>query len=84
MMLGYQMVPDEKDPRGRGKLVIAPEEAETVKKIFAMYVDGVGYKAIVNCLNSEGRVGKNGRPRYCCMNVWKTHDNEKRGKVETS
>lgn len=46
MMLSYQMVPDEEDPRGGGKLEIVPDEAETVKNIFTMY-DGLGYKAIV-------------------------------------
>ena len=60
-MLGYQMVPDAEDPRGGGKLVIVPEEAETVKDIFTMYADGLGYKAIVNRLNVAGKVGKNGR-----------------------
>ncbi len=60
MMLGYQMVPDEEDPRGGGKLEIVPDEAETVKNIFTMYADGLGYKAIVNRLNAEGKVGKNG------------------------
>lgn len=62
MMLGYQMVPDEEDPRGGCTLVIVPEEAETVKEIFAMYADGFGYKAIVNHLNAGGKVGKNGKP----------------------
>ena len=61
MMLGYQMVPDEDDPRGGGKLVIVPEEAETVRQIFDRYAAGLGYKAIVNRLNAEGKVGKAGK-----------------------
>lgn len=60
-MLGYNMVPDEDDPRGGGKLVIVADEAEMVKMIFAMYVEGLGYKAIVNRLNAQGKVGKNGK-----------------------
>lgn len=62
MMLGYQMVPDAEDSRGGGKLVIVPDEAETVRTIFSMYLDGLGYKAIVNRLNDDGKLGKNGRP----------------------
>lgn len=61
MMLGYKMQPDADDPRGGSKLVIVPEEANTVKKIFALYADGLGYKAIVNTLNKAGRRGKTGR-----------------------
>lgn len=61
MMLGYHMVPDEDDPRGGGKLVIVPEEAETVRRIFDNYAAGLGYKAIVNRLNAEGKVGKTGK-----------------------
>ncbi len=60
MMLGYQMVPDTEDLRGGNKLVIVPTEAEIVRKIFSMYAMGLGYKAIVNRLNEEGKVGKNG------------------------
>ena len=62
MMLGYQMVPDAEDSRGGSKLVIVPEEAEIVRKIFMMYLDDLGYKAIVNRLNEKGQVGKNGSP----------------------
>lgn len=61
MMLGYQMVPDEEDPRGGGKLVIVPAEAETVRDVFSLYMNGLGYKAIVNRLNAQGKIGKNGK-----------------------
>ncbi|MCE5286069.1 MAG: recombinase family protein [Pelosinus sp.] len=60
MMLGYQMVPEEEDPRGGGKLVIVEAEAEIVKRIFAMYAEGMGYKTIASRLNEEGKVGKTG------------------------
>ena len=61
-LLGYQSVPDEDDPRGGTKLTIVPEEAETVREIFSLYAAGLGYKAIVNRLNSEGKTSKNGKP----------------------
>ncbi|SHK53306.1 site-specific DNA recombinase [Paramaledivibacter caminithermalis DSM 15212] len=49
-MLGYKSVGSGKDSR----LVIVPEEAEIVKKVFNMYISGKGYKAIANRLNKEG------------------------------
>lgn len=62
MMLGYQMVQDDDDPRGGGQLICVPEEAEIVKTIFTLYASGLGYKAIVGQLNAEGKTGKTGRP----------------------
>lgn len=61
MMLGYRMVPDENDPKRGGKLEIIPAEAELVKEIFTLYADGLGYKAIVNRLNQDGKRGKCGK-----------------------
>lgn len=45
-MLGYRY----KD----GKYQIVPDEAELVKRIFSMYLDGAGYVLISNQLNEEG------------------------------
>ncbi|MFC4321726.1 recombinase family protein [Litchfieldia salsa] len=45
-MLGYKSVNKE--------LVIVKSEAEIVRRIFSMYVDGKGYKAIASKLNHEG------------------------------
>jgi site-specific DNA recombinase len=59
-MLGYQMIPDKEDTRGGCNLVVLEDEANIVQRIFAMYVDGLGYKAIANQLNIEGKTGKNG------------------------
>ena len=61
MMLGYRMVPDENDSKKGGKLQIIPAEAELVKEIFMLYADGLGYKAIVNRLNQDGKRGKCGK-----------------------
>ena len=61
LMLGYQSVPDEADPRGGNKLVIMPQEAQLVQKIFALCLDGRGYKAIATQLNTKGWAGKMGK-----------------------
>lgn len=60
-LLGYRLVPDAEDLRGGTKMVIEEQEAETVRQIFALYMKGFGYKAIVNRINAEGRTGKNGK-----------------------
>ncbi|QIB27944.1 recombinase family protein [Caloranaerobacter azorensis] len=49
-MLGYRSVGRGKDSR----LEIVPEEAEIVRKIFNLYTEGYGYKAIANRLNKAG------------------------------
>ncbi len=61
LMLGYQRIPDEEDPRGGNKLVIALGEAEIVQSIFFLYASGKGYKAIVNSLNDKELTGKMGK-----------------------
>lgn len=48
--LGYRSEGSGKDSR----LVVVPEEAEVVKKIYELYISGNGYKAIASRLNKEG------------------------------
>lgn len=48
-LYGYQ-----KDPDARGRLVIDPEAAEVVKRIFAMALGGTGARKIARILNGEG------------------------------
>lgn len=43
-----------------GKLVIVPQEAETVRKIFDMKSQGATYKQIVENLNADGKTNKSG------------------------
>lgn len=45
-ILGYKLVD--------GRFVIKPDEAETVRKIFELYLSGMGFVAIANRLNKEG------------------------------
>jgi len=42
-----------KDPADKHKLIVDPEAADIVKRIFAMYLDGYGLYAIAETLNSE-------------------------------
>ena len=53
-MLGYELI-------GAG-LVVVPNEAEVVKRIFSMYLDGKGVTAIAKKLNGESIVTRNGYP----------------------
>lgn len=61
-VLGYDVVsvPGENRKRKLSTLVINPTEAQTVRKVFDLYVEGNGYKSIANKLNNEGhRTKKN-------------------------
>lgn len=63
-VLGYDLedVSTEGDKRKHTRLVINEKEARTVRRIFELYIAGNGYKAIANCVNKEGHVGKRGKP----------------------
>ena len=43
-----------KDPNAKGKLIIDPEAAEIVKRIFSMALGGIGAHKIARILNDEG------------------------------
>ncbi|MCY8974747.1 recombinase family protein [Bacillus atrophaeus] len=61
-VLGYDVVsvPGENRKRKLSTLVINLTEAQTVRKIFDLYVEGNGCKSIANKLNKEGhRTKKN-------------------------
>ncbi len=53
-MLGYRLID--------GRITIVPEEADTVKRIFDLYLRGFGKQRIANTLNDEGRLTVNGCP----------------------
>lgn len=46
-MLGYRLVD--------GQITVVPDEMETVKNIFDLYLQGKGTQSIANILNAEGR-----------------------------
>ena len=49
-----------------GSFVVVPEEAEIVKRIFRLYLDGAGVQTIVSILNAEGLRTRNGNEFYTC------------------
>lgn len=81
-----------------GEVVIDPEQAAIVRRIFSMYADGMGARAIAHTLNAEGLTSYFGRnwersvirsmianERY--IGVWtygKTRRNERAGKDPTA
>ena len=68
-MYGYQMTDDN-------NLIVVPEEALVVRRIFDMYISGYGSMKIANVLNSEGILNSRGmhwRPNT----ILKLIDNEK-------
>ncbi|MDU4414962.1 recombinase family protein [Paeniclostridium sordellii] len=60
VVLGYDIVeiPNEGKKRKNTRLEINEKEANTVRRIFELYSQGYGYKAVVNRINKEGRKTK--------------------------
>jgi site-specific DNA recombinase len=56
VVLGYDIVeiPNEGKKRKNTRLEINEKEANTVRRIFELYSQGHGYKAVVNRINKEG------------------------------
>lgn len=59
-----------------GKVEIVPEEAETVRRIFDMYLSGHGCPAIAKALNREGVPNRSGVP-WRAGSILKALSNEK-------
>ena len=73
--LGYDMGAD-------GKVVINPEEAEVVKKIFRLFLEGYSYTAIAKKLTEEGVRTAAGKDKWYYTSVEYVLTNEKyRGDV---
>ncbi|MBP1934406.1 recombinase family protein [Ammoniphilus resinae] len=62
-ILGYNSVeiPSNKKKKCT-QLVVNDKEAQTVRRIFDLYVHGNGYKSIANKINKEGHRSKKGNP----------------------
>ena len=60
VVLGYDLVelPNEGKKRKNTRLEINEKEANTVRRIFELYSQGHGYKAVVNRINKEGHKTK--------------------------
>ena len=66
-ILGYDRVGKD--------LIINPEQAETVRKIFRWYLDGLGLRAIQINLEKEGRLTATGKKNWYCANISKVLQN---------
>jgi len=60
-----------------GKLVIVPEEAEIVKKIFELYADGFSIRKICSYLEDNGIRTKTGKTKWAPNVIGKMLHNEK-------
>lgn len=67
-MLGYTITD--------GEIVIVPDEADTVKRIYELFLMGLGLKSICNVINEEGRTTRFGNP-FIPQSVWWILHNEK-------
>lgn len=63
VVLGYDLVelPNDGKKRKNTRLEINEKEANTVRRIFELYSQGYGYKAVVNRVNKEGYKTKRNR-----------------------
>ena len=68
-LCGYRMLPDN-------TLEIVPEEAEIVRRIFSLYLSGLGGEAITRRLNEAGLCTPGGNP-WCHQSVLQILENEK-------
>ena len=68
--LGYRKGAD-------GKPEIIPEEADTIKRIFSMYLDGMSLVGIVNSLTETNTPTKSGKNRWNRTSVMNILKNEK-------
>ena len=68
--LGYQKGAD-------GKPEIIPQEAEVVRLIYKLYLDGLSVKAIADCMMQRGIPNKNGEPEWRHDMVLRILKNEK-------
>lgn len=69
-VLGYRMGDD-------GKPYIVEKEAETVRKIFKLFIDGMSLQGIASVLEAEGAKRRNGDSKWQKGNVRSILNNEK-------
>ena len=69
-LLGYRKGSD-------GNPEIVPEEAETVREIFRLFLDGYSFKSICTALESKGRLTAHGKTTWVQSNVRSILQNEK-------
>ena len=60
-----------------GSLVINPEQAVTVRRIYRMYLEGYALNRIATVLNQEGVTGAKGEAKWCGSTIKRLLQNEK-------
>ena len=70
MLLGYEK-------NESGMLVINKEQAEIVRRIFRMYLEGFPLNAIASTLNKEKIPGVHGEAKWCAVTISRILQNEK-------
>ena len=65
------------DKNEQGELVINPEQAVIVKRIFTEFMDGINPDVIAQRLNAEQIPGVMGEPKWVCGTIWGILKNEK-------
>lgn len=60
-----------------GDLVIVPEEAEIVRQIFRLYLEGNSYSQITKQMEADGVLTATGRSEWCASVIEKMLGNEK-------
>ena len=68
-ILGYDKLPNH------GGYVINPEQAETVKMIYDLYLQGLGEKAISYELEKRGRITSTGKTKWQCSYIGRVLNN---------
>jgi len=68
-VLGYDKLPNH------GGYVINPEQAETVRMIYDMYLSGMGERAITYELEKRGRLTSTGKTQWFCSYIGRVLNN---------
>ena len=60
-----------------GQLIEKPEEAAVVRRIFSMFLQGIGQQSIADTLNAEGIIRRNGDGKWLATTVYYILKNER-------
>ncbi len=63
--------------RADGKPEIISEEAETVRMIFRLFLDGLSLQNVATALQNQGRLNRQGQPEWSTVAVKRILENEK-------
>ncbi len=70
VLLGYDRGAD-------GGLVVNEEQAETVRRVYRLYLEGFSLNGIASALNRDGVPGVHGEAKWCATTIGRLLENEK-------